>query len=334
MANGRFVNVSIAEDDRLGKLSPMAELVYLKTIPHLDRDGMITGKPGLLYSKTHPLREELFGQTQAFIDEWVAIGLVIPFSSSEGPVLFFPGFAKNNKLPHYEREKPSRFPPPPGFARGELGLYPAHKSPPVKTPRKPKGNVESPDSILDEVQELVQDEVQDGILDEVRELLQDTVPNLVDEVRELVPILAAQLEVEDQVEVEVKRMNERMNEYAPEKEKPFIHSLPTDKQMEIDDCIDLLTDPEVGLDDEGARVLAGAFGFDAIERQVFAWLEHRDKGGSFSTTGALINRIKRNFSAPALTAEQKRSGLYWRFHKASYSGGEGRRHRDYGEAQP
>ena len=203
MAQGRFVNKSIAEDDRLGKLSAMAEFVFLKTIPHLDRDGMITGKPGLLYSKTHPLREELFGQTQTFIDEWVAVGLVIPFNTPEGPALFFPGFAKNNKLPHYDREQPSRFPPPPGWARGETGLYPAHRQPPIKTPRKPKG---SAPEVLDEVQELVLDEV----LDEVQELVHDEVDEVMDEV----PVLGAEVEVEVRDQDQQKKKGESNSDGA------------------------------------------------------------------------------------------------------------------------
>lgn len=149
MASGRFLSISIAEDDKLSRLSMTAELIYIKAIPHLDRDGMITGKPGLLYSKVCPTREELFGETQALIDEWIEVGLVIRFVSPEGPVLFFPGFAKNNNLPHYERERPSRFPPPPGYYRAEKGIFKDGTEPPSK-PKKP---------VQESVQESVQDEV-------------------------------------------------------------------------------------------------------------------------------------------------------------------------------
>ena len=164
MAYGRFISVSVAEDDRLNSLSMVAELIYLKTIPHLDRDGMISGKPGLLYSKVCPLREELFGQTQHIIDEWTEIGLVIRFMSDAGPVLFFPGFAKNNKLHHYDRERPSRFPCPPGYVRGEKGLLlesDAESEPAGQdTPVDPSNN-----SLLESVQDEVQDSVQDEILE-------------------------------------------------------------------------------------------------------------------------------------------------------------------------
>lgn len=153
MASGRFLSTSIAEDDRLSKLSLMAEFIYLKTIPHLDRDGMITGRPGLLYSRVCPAREELFGGLLALIDEWVVVGLVIRFYSDEGPVLFFPGFLKNNNLPHYSRERASRFPAPPGFIRTDSGLTPVtvHDL--------------DQDNIQESVLELVQDEVQESLQD-------------------------------------------------------------------------------------------------------------------------------------------------------------------------
>lgn len=164
MASGRFLSISIAEDDRLSRLSLIAEYVYLKAIPHLDRDGLVTGKPGLLYSRVCPTREELFGGLQAIIDEWVAVGLVVRFTSPEGPALFFVGFSKNNNLPHYERERPSRFPPPPGYYRTDKGMFPDGTLPPEKKSKKAKDDSlpesgESDNSILDEVQELLQDSV-------------------------------------------------------------------------------------------------------------------------------------------------------------------------------
>jgi hypothetical protein len=45
MARGRFLSESVATDARLNGLSVEAELVYLMTIPHLDRDGLIEGDP-------------------------------------------------------------------------------------------------------------------------------------------------------------------------------------------------------------------------------------------------------------------------------------------------
>lgn len=164
MASGRFISVLVAEDDRLNNLSIVAELLFLLAIPHLDRDGMITGRPGLLHSKVCPLRDELTGKMQKAIDEWVQAGLVIRFIVKEGPVLFFPGFLKNNKLAHYDRERPSRFEPPPGYYRTDDGLLligtepPTKKSKEAKVPPSSNGNhAQVQDKVMDSVQDKVQD---------------------------------------------------------------------------------------------------------------------------------------------------------------------------------
>jgi hypothetical protein len=164
VARGRFISTSVAEDDRLSRLSMAAELLYLKTIPHLDRDGMISGKPGYLWGRVCPLREELMPEMQKAIDEWIAVGLVILMATDTGPVLFFPGFLKNNNLLHYDRESPSRFPVPPGYERTEMGLIPEGAEQKKKPTRKPKeaqvppssnGNGEVVnDSVIDEVMDL------------------------------------------------------------------------------------------------------------------------------------------------------------------------------------
>ncbi len=77
MARGRMLNATIAKDKQLNELSIEAEYIYLKTIPHLDRDGLINGDPALLWSDVCPRRQELMPRMQAIIDEIVASGLVI-----------------------------------------------------------------------------------------------------------------------------------------------------------------------------------------------------------------------------------------------------------------
>lgn len=172
MASGRFLSTSIAEDDRLGKLSMAAELLYLKTIPHLDRDGMISGKAGLLWGKICPLREELISEMQRAIDGWIQVGLVIRMMTEQGPVLFFPGFLKNNRLTHYDRERPSRYPAPPGYVRTDNGLVPDGEPSPKEKPKAAQipplsnKNVDSvQDNIQDKVPELVPDELLDSVQD-------------------------------------------------------------------------------------------------------------------------------------------------------------------------
>jgi hypothetical protein len=122
MAQGRFINVSVAEDERLNSLSVEAQMMYLMAIPHLDRDGLINGNPSALIGKVCPLRPKMSSRVPHIIDEWVNAGLVIRYAAGDGVALWFKGFAKNNPLTHYTREKASRFPAPPGYIRAEKGL--------------------------------------------------------------------------------------------------------------------------------------------------------------------------------------------------------------------
>jgi hypothetical protein len=178
MARGRFLSTSVAEDDRLSRLSLTAELLYLKTIPHLDRDGMISGRAGYLWGRVCPLREELMLEMQGAINEWVTVGLVVRLDTDIGPVLFFPGFLKNNNLLHYDRESPSRFPVPPGYERTEMGLIPEGAEQKKKPTRKPKMEQVPPNSngnyplVNDVVNELVIDFASKGeveVKDQVKE---------------------------------------------------------------------------------------------------------------------------------------------------------------------
>lgn len=122
MARGRMISVSVAIDRRLNALSLEAQLVFLMTIPHLDRDGLIAGDPPLLAGKVLPRRTELHAHVADLIQEWLdakdenGVGLVISYATADTQVLFFPGFAKNQTF-QYAREGASQFPPPPGYLR-------------------------------------------------------------------------------------------------------------------------------------------------------------------------------------------------------------------------
>src|SRR5690606_32816074 len=88
-------------------------LVYLMTVPHLDRDGLIDGDPDVLWGKVCPKRRQFLDGMAGFIQEWAKAGLVLMYDSDDGPVLWFKGFAKNQQGMRYEREAQSKFPPPP-----------------------------------------------------------------------------------------------------------------------------------------------------------------------------------------------------------------------------
>lgn len=124
MARGRFLNTSIAEDIALNNLSIEAHWLYMMTIPHLDRDGLIKADTYLLFGKVCPRRPKVIPRIEAMIAEWVKAGLVIVYPTRDGQVAFFKGFTKNQQGMHYSREGASLLDPPPGYVRTATGLEP------------------------------------------------------------------------------------------------------------------------------------------------------------------------------------------------------------------
>ncbi len=136
MPAGRFLSKTVATDEPLNHLSWQSQAVYMMTVPHLDRDGLITGHPLLLMAQVAPLRAaELVTIMAGLIEEWLDADLVVRYLDNGQPVLFFPGFLKHQRLPHYDRETPSEFAPPPGYARTDQGLVLVEKPAPAAQPQ-------------------------------------------------------------------------------------------------------------------------------------------------------------------------------------------------------
>jgi hypothetical protein len=121
MANGRFVSKSTATDKAFNSLSVVASLVYMMTIPHLDRDGKIWGDPDVLWGTVCPKRREFLDTMDAIINEWIQADLVRTYSDNGDPVLWFKGFSKNQQGMRYDREAPSQFGPTPDEVRTNSG---------------------------------------------------------------------------------------------------------------------------------------------------------------------------------------------------------------------
>jgi DnaD/phage-associated family protein len=124
MARGRMINQKIVEDIDFNEMSIEAQFLFMRTIPFLDRDGLVWGHPGLLASKIVPLLPDFYAKTGPAIEEWVKAGFVVRYMDGRTPVLFFKGFSKNQSLTHYDREGASSFAPPPGYYRTAKGLRP------------------------------------------------------------------------------------------------------------------------------------------------------------------------------------------------------------------
>lgn len=122
MARGRMINTAIAEDEQFNEMSINAQFLFVRTIPHLDRDGLITGNPVLLAAKIAPLLTQLHGEIGSVIQEWIENEFVILYKDGKRDVLFFPSFRKNQIGMRYEREPESEFAPPPNMLRTKDGL--------------------------------------------------------------------------------------------------------------------------------------------------------------------------------------------------------------------
>jgi hypothetical protein len=120
-----MLSTETAVDPDLNALTLPAYALYLATIPHLDRDGLIDAHPVKLTATVAPLRYELHEDAARLINEWIEIGLVIRYEvTSRQAVLFFKGFRRHQQGMEYGREPASRFPPPPGWTRTKEGLVP------------------------------------------------------------------------------------------------------------------------------------------------------------------------------------------------------------------
>lgn len=123
MAKGRFISRSLARDREFNAMTKPAMLLYLMAVPHLDRDGLITGEPCLLWAEICPWQPEYMQHLDEIVAQWVAAGLVVLYHTDrEEPVLHFRGFRKNQSGLKYVREAPSAYPAPPEWQRDAGGL--------------------------------------------------------------------------------------------------------------------------------------------------------------------------------------------------------------------
>ena len=134
MARGRMLNQSIAEDAEFNEMSLEAQLIFLRTVPFLDRDGLINGNPSVLRGRVAPLLD-LPKSMASIVDEWINAELVIRYATGKQIILFFPSFAKNQIGMRYERETASTYPPPPGYKRTPKGLIAPGESQPQQPPK-------------------------------------------------------------------------------------------------------------------------------------------------------------------------------------------------------
>ena len=104
MARGRMLSTKIAEDEDFNQMSVDAQFMFMRTVPHLDRDGIITGNPTLLWAKVAPLLPQYATKMQNMIAEWVTAGFVLQYTDEKKrSALHIKGFSKNQNGLRYDR---------------------------------------------------------------------------------------------------------------------------------------------------------------------------------------------------------------------------------------
>lgn len=128
MARGRMISCAIATDEDFNNMSVDAQFLFMRAVPHLDRDGLVSGTLNSLWAKIAPLLPQYISRMGEIVNEWVEHDFVVRYKDGKRDVLFFKGFCKNQANMRYDREAESIFSPPPGYKRTERGLQIDDKS--------------------------------------------------------------------------------------------------------------------------------------------------------------------------------------------------------------
>jgi hypothetical protein len=111
MPEGRFVSKSISHSEQLAEVSFEADFLFGRCLPHLDREGRLTGNPDLVKSTACPLRKEITTEkVPQLLAELARAELVVWYETAGKKVLHFPGFRNHQKGMKLDREADSRLP--------------------------------------------------------------------------------------------------------------------------------------------------------------------------------------------------------------------------------
>lgn len=123
-----MLSVELSMDVKLSAVSVEAQLLYVMTQPHLDRDGLIEQEPRLLVLKALPLRPAICAVADRLVMELEEARLLWLYDGFNGRVAYFRRFRLDNTNLRYEREERSKYPPPPGWVRQPWGMMPEEET--------------------------------------------------------------------------------------------------------------------------------------------------------------------------------------------------------------
>ena len=133
MPEGRLIKKKIVDDYRLNNVSVEAELLYIKMIPHLDREGRLQADPKLINKKFYALRDFTAEEVELWLNDLAnqkknGKGLIELYEVEGHKYLWMPGF-EGEQSGSWQRhvkqkEAPSAIPPPPGMPSSTVEVVP------------------------------------------------------------------------------------------------------------------------------------------------------------------------------------------------------------------
>jgi hypothetical protein len=132
-----MISKSIATSEQVASVSLLADYLFTRMIPHLDQDGRMSGSPRTVRGIVCPLREDVTSeQVAGALGELDGVALIHWYEVDGQRFIEFPKFKDHQRGARFDRESPSRIPPPSSGNRvAHSGPTPDHdRSTPVVLP--------------------------------------------------------------------------------------------------------------------------------------------------------------------------------------------------------
>lgn len=111
MAEGRFLSRNIAFSEQLGQVSMEADYLFMRMLPHLDREGRLSGSATSIRARVCPLRSDLSdASVAAALAELDQAKLIVWYEVDGLQCVEYPQFEKHQVGLRKDRETPSKVP--------------------------------------------------------------------------------------------------------------------------------------------------------------------------------------------------------------------------------
>lgn len=124
MAKSRLLTEELLASFEYSLLDDDAAFAFIYTVPHWDRDGLLSGDVSRLSPLLFTNRKKPQDMTRLYVDQWANVKLIRSYEVAGRRILHWPLFRVYNPNMLTLRERPSKYPAPPGWTRHPVGLIP------------------------------------------------------------------------------------------------------------------------------------------------------------------------------------------------------------------